>query len=101
MKKDKDLAKIPVLIVTAHAKDELGKEQLDDILENVILDGPGLYMEKPVNPLNYIRCIQRALGVDESEDATEKIDLKDQLRGLLQDAGPDKLRKALEALQKG
>ena len=30
LRKDRELSRIPVLIVTAHAQDELGKEDLDD-----------------------------------------------------------------------
>ena len=64
LKRDKILSKIPVLIVTAHAKDELGKRDLDDILDNRILSGPGIYLEKPVNPVTYVQSIQRALGLE-------------------------------------
>jgi len=50
LRRDEQLARIPVLIVTAHAKDDLGKKDLDDMLENKMISGPGTYLEKPVNP---------------------------------------------------
>ena len=101
LKKDKDLSRIPVLIVTAHARDELGKESLDDLLSSRVMSGPGTYLEKPVNPLSYVRSIQRALGIEESEEAQDRLSLKDELQQQLQGADADALRQALEALKKG
>jgi CheY-like chemotaxis protein len=101
LKKDKDLSRIPVLIVTAHARDELGKESLEDILNSRVMSGPGTYLEKPVNPLSYVRSIQRALGIEESEETEDKLSLGDELQEELQGAGADALRQALEALKKG
>jgi CheY-like chemotaxis protein len=101
LKKDKELSRIPVLIVTAHARDELGKDSLEDLLSNRVMSGPGTYLEKPVNPLSYVRSIQRALGIEESKEAEDKLSLKDELQQELQGADTDALRQALEALKKG
>jgi len=101
LKKDKELSRIPVLIVTAHARDELGKDSLEDLLSNRVMSGPGTYLEKPVNPLSYVRSIQRALGIEESKEAEDKLTLKDELQQELQGADTDALRQALEALKKG
>ena len=101
LKKDKDLSRIPVLIVTAHARDELGKDSLEDLLSNRVMSGPGTYLEKPVNPLSYVRSIQRALRIEECEETEDKLSLKDELQQELQGAGADALRQALEALKKG
>jgi len=101
LKKNKDLSRIPVLIVTAHARDEMGKESLEDILNSSVMSGPGTYLEKPVNPLSYVRSIQRALGLEESKEAEDKLSLRDELQQELQGAGADALRHALEALKKG
>ena len=101
LKKDKELSRIPVLIVTAHARDELGKDSLEDLLNSRVMSGPGTYLEKPVNPLSYVRSIQRALGIEESKEAEDKLNLRDELQQELQGAGADALREALEALKKG
>ncbi len=53
-----------MLVVTAHANDEMGKEDLQDIMDNAVMSGPGTYLEKPVNPESYVRAISRALGVE-------------------------------------
>ena len=99
LRKHKKWSRIPVLIVTAHAQDDLGKEDLDDLLENRVMSGPGTYLEKPVKPASYVRGIQRALGIEETEGATEKISLKEELQKSLQSASPEALRMALEALK--
>ena len=100
LKRDKELSRIPVLIVTAHAKTDLGKDQLADLIEDAALEGPGLYLEKPVSPLSYIRCVQRALGLEESEEAADKISLKEELEQRVKGADPEALRRALAALDK-
>ncbi len=100
LRKDKQLSRIPVVVVTAHAQDELGKSDLDDIMENRVVSGPGVYLEKPIKPLDYVRCVQRAVGIEESEEIGDKISLQEQLQQQLSKAEPHALRRALEALKK-
>ncbi len=99
LRQDKELSRIPVLIVTAHASDEMGKSDLDDILENRMISGPGTYLEKPVKPIDYVRSVQRALGVEETPDLADSVDLKDQLMERIKGADPATLQNALEALE--
>lgn len=99
LRKDKELSRIPVLVVTAHAKDELGKQDLDDLLENRVMSGPGTYLEKPVSPIKYVRAIQRTLGIEETKEAEDKISLKQELENNLHGASPEAMRKALAALK--
>jgi len=101
LRKDKRLSRIPVVVVTAHAQDELGKDDLQDIMQNRVISGPGTYLEKPVKPLDYVRCVQRALGIEETEDKVEKISLQEQLKAQISDAEPHALRRALAALKRG
>ena len=100
LRRNKQWSRIPVLIVTAHAQDELGKGDLQDLLDNRVMSGPGTYLEKPVNPLTYVRSIQRALGIEETEQAADRINLREELQKSMQGASPEALRKALEALKK-
>ncbi len=58
--KNKDWARIPIIIVTGHARDELGKTDLKELT----MSGPGIYLEKPVRPDNYVVAIQTLLGMD-------------------------------------
>jgi CheY-like chemotaxis protein len=100
LRKDRELSRIPVLIVTAHAKTDLGKHDLQDILESSVMSGPGTYLEKPVDPHNYVRSIQRTLGVEVSPEITEKVGLRDEVEQSLRGATADQLRSALAALKK-
>ena len=99
LKRDPELARIPVLIVTAHAQTELGKSQMEAIFEGAALLGPGLYLEKPVKPLQYIRCIQRALGLELSEETDDGAGLRQQVQSLAGGADAEALTRALAALK--
>ncbi|MBI5498824.1 MAG: response regulator [Deltaproteobacteria bacterium] len=100
LRRSKELSRIPVLVVTAHARDDLGKNDIKDLLDNRIMSGPGTYLEKPVNPRTYVDAIRRALGLPLSPPADERVDLAEQIRKGLTGASPDALRQALQALQK-
>jgi CheY-like chemotaxis protein len=100
LRKDRKLSRIPVLIVTAHAQDEMGEGDLRDIMDNRVLSGPGVYLEKPVKPLSYVRAVQRALGIEETPEDQNRISLQEELQKVLPDAEPHALRRALEALKK-
>ncbi len=100
LKRDKELARIPVLIVTAHAKDDLGQADMDEILDNRVMSGPGVYLEKPVNPRTYVRSVKRALGMEVEDEAEQKLGLREELNESMRGASPEALRKALEALKK-
>jgi CheY-like chemotaxis protein len=99
LKRDRELSRIPVLVVTAHARDELGQGSLQELMDNAVMSGPGTYLEKPINPLSYVRSIQRALGLEESAETEDRLNLKEELQKTLQGASADALRKALEAVK--
>lgn len=99
LKKDKTLSRIPVLIVTAHARDELGKGALQELLDNGVMSGPGTYLEKPVSPLTYVRSIERALGLTPHDETEDRLTLKQELERSLQGATSDAILRALEAVK--
>jgi CheY-like chemotaxis protein len=100
LRKDRRLARIPVVIVTAHGEDELGQGDLHDLMHNRVVSGPGVYLEKPVTPLAYVRCVQRALGMPETETDEERVTLQEELKEQIPKAEPHALRRALAALRK-
>ena len=67
---------------------------------DVVLVAPGTYLEKPVDPHNYVRSIQRTLGVELSPEKTERAGLRDEVEQSLRGATADQLRNALAALKK-
>ena len=101
LKKNKEWARIPVLIVTAHARDEMGESDLDALLEDRAMLGPGGYLEKPIKPESYVHCVQDALGIEETPVKESKVSLRDELQTKLSQADPDALRRALDALRNG
>jgi CheY-like chemotaxis protein len=100
LKRDKALSRIPVLVVTAHAQDDLGKGDLQDLLDNRVMSGPGTYLQKPVDPLAYVQCVQRALGVEETQEVADRLGIKEELQARIQSASPEALRQAVELLRK-
>ena len=93
--RNKQWAKIPVLIVTGHAHDELGRADLKELT----MSGPGVYLEKPVSPENYIAAVKRILGMDTSLDTEKLADqsaMKEDLKDLIDKADP----RTLEELKK-
>lgn len=100
LRKDRELARIPVLIVTAHAQTELGKGDLADIMENKVISGPGVYLEKPVRPQDYVNSVRRALGIEVTEGPDEKDGIQKELEQELRKASTESMKRALDVLRK-
>lgn len=101
LQKNKKWAKIPVIIVTGHARDELGKVDF----ETMMMQGPGIYLEKPVKPENYIEKICQLLNLVPPEIIKEKqIESEEEIRKKMLDslskADTESLKKAFELLFK-
>jgi len=60
---DAKLSKIPVVIVTGHARDAAIKQDLDQVLAESTLSGPSSFLEKPVTPKGYLENICRILEI--------------------------------------
>ena len=86
IQKNKDRAGIPVVVVTAHAKDEFGKGDLEKIMAAKSEGGTMLVMEKPVKPGPYVNAIRKAVGLEEleleetGEEDVLKVKLKEKMR---------------------
>jgi len=106
IRKDKELQNIPVVLVTAHAKDAIGKKDFDTIMSGEIVRSPESYLTKPVKAETYIDSIRRALDMKHiktlvSTGMTESAskNLKDEIKDLLNDADPAELEQALKILK--
>ena len=64
LRKDRQLSRIPVVIVTAHARDAGVRTDLDEILAESTMAGPSMYLEKPVTPNRYLMGICDILGIE-------------------------------------
>lgn len=100
LQKEKDYSKIPVLIVTGHAHDELGKVDFDELT----MQGPGVYLEKPVKPQNYVEKICEILKIDPPKldfaSSPDPDKLKEELQKRIDSSDVNELQKALDALNK-
>ncbi len=103
LRKNKEWSKIPVIIVTAHAKDEFGKTDFSDLMAGKVISGPETYLEKPVTSQKYVNTVKRVLRIEITEEPETKKSsesMKDELQSLIKDADSSKLKEALEMLKK-
>lgn len=99
LQKNKEWAKIPVIIVTGHARDDLGKSDL----KNLIMSGPGIYLEKPVKPHNYIAAVKSILHMEtneEEKESAEMVELQNYLKNIIDDSDADTLKTLKKMLNK-
>jgi len=68
IQKNKERTDIPVVVLTAHAKDEFGRGDLAKIQEAKPPEGVLLVLEKPVQPALYVKTIRAALGGGKAAD---------------------------------
>ncbi len=97
LQKDKRLAKIPVLIVTGHARDQLGRADFQEMT----LSGPGIYLEKPVSPESYVAAVRTLLGMEPPASTASAVgQLRSELSEALAKADEETLKRALHAMQR-
>ncbi len=101
LRRNKDWKSIPFVVVTAHARDDLGQGDLEEIMSQKTFSGPNVYLEKPVKPEQYVSFVCDQLGVDyESDEEPKDVDMRDQLQRLIESADPAKLAEAMRILKK-
>ncbi len=97
LRKDKLFSRIPVLIVTGHARDDLGRADF----EEMTMSGPGVYLEKPVHPDTYVAAVRRLLGMESAEaPEPQPEDLGRELSRAISDADREALQEALDVLRR-
>ena len=107
IRKDKKLQHIPVVLVSAHTKDELGKKDFDDIMSGETVQPAESYLEKPIKAEVYVDSIKRALGMERiktlvtprSTEPPSK-NAKDEIKNLIDSADLTKLEEVLKILKK-
>jgi CheY-like chemotaxis protein len=102
MRRDPQLSKIPVVIVTGHARDTAIKRDLDQVLAESTMSGPASFLEKPVTPKGYLENICRILdvespGIETGFDAADA--LRQEAEELLATADPATLEAILAKLK--
>lgn len=102
IQKNKERANIPVIVVTAHAKDEFGRSDLDKIRAAQSAESIMLVVEKPIQPASYVNIVRKAAGLDEivSEETGEKEVLKVKLKEKMKNADKKTLEDVMKMLDK-
>jgi CheY-like chemotaxis protein len=80
LRKNRAWSRIPVIIVTAHARDPKIQRNLHESLSASTMVGPSLYLEKPVTPQSYLASICDILGVDAEVGSAIFPDTSERLR---------------------
>jgi CheY-like chemotaxis protein len=88
-------ATIPVLIITAHARDDLGQEDFNEIMKGKEVPPPQGYLEKPVEPVDLIHKIAALLQVEVQDD-----DARGEVLAKLRTADLDTLARVKSVLEK-
>ena len=102
LRKNKEWSDIPVIIVTAHARDELGQGDLEEILHGKTFSGRQVYLEKPVKAADFVRMVKREVGIpveDSPEDSLPTT--REEIDNLLDGADQNVLEKIARELKKG
>ncbi len=95
-------AKLPVIVITAHAHDELGSEDIKGF--NAFASGlrPRYTMEKPVTPEKLVKAIGDILQVDvEMPDDEHSADDRAQVMKMVGETDPETLKKIQKLLGNG
>ena len=102
LRRKREWSRIPVMVVTSHARDEQGAGSLREILDDRTMSGPGAYLEKPVKADEFVRAVANTLGVEIETPPVadpEQDRLRKEIRDLLGDADGEDLARALQALR--
>jgi CheY-like chemotaxis protein len=104
LRRNREWARIPVVIVTAHARDETIEKDIQDLFAERTMAGPRTYLEKPIKPANYVNLVKQELGIsaeEEPDTAGREIDqMREKVRTLLNHSDPETLKRALKLLEK-
>lgn len=102
LRHNKEWVNIPVVIVTAHARDKLGQDDFRDIFENKSFRGPNAYLEKPIDEAKYVRMVCENVGVEyEGPEPAETADIqRSEIEDIIKSADPETISDILKYLKK-
>jgi CheY-like chemotaxis protein len=98
LRKIKDCSGIPVIVITAHAKDEFGNEDIKKFRAFTSGQGPKHILEKPITPNSIVKAICDILKVD--QDAMKKVSKKDEIKSMLNNCDSEMLEKIRQLIDK-
>ena len=104
LRKHAEWSRIPVLIVTGHARDEAVRRDLSTVLAESSISGPSVYLEKPVTPESFLAHVCRTLGIQPPQPSPEIREdkagrLRQEAASLLDGADANELEAVLRVLR--
>lgn len=99
LRKNEDWADIPVIVITAHAKDEFGSDDVKSFNTMLMRHRPKVMLEKPITPEKLVKAIGDILEIetDSQDDISSE---KSALLGMIQNADPKTLEDIRNMLMK-
>jgi CheY-like chemotaxis protein len=92
MRQNDEWSKIPVIVITAHARDEFGRDDLKEFKAFASGLRPRYTMEKPITPEGLVKAVCEILDVSVEVKKVEPSEA-DAIRNLISNADPDTLAK--------
>ncbi len=102
LREREEWSSIPVIVITAHAHDEFGSEDIKEFSAFAIRHRPRYTMEKPVTPEKLVKAVGEILEVEietEKDTTEEKMDDRDLIKNLIDQSNSDTLDKIKEMLK--
>jgi CheY-like chemotaxis protein len=102
LREREEWSSIPVIVITAHAHDEFGSEDIKEFSAFAIRHRPRYTMEKPITPEKLVKAVGEILEVEietEKDTTEEKMDDRDLIKNLIDQSNSDTLNKIKEMLK--
>ncbi len=102
LRDNKEWATIPVIVITAHARDELGSEDIKEFSAFTTRHRPKFIMEKPITPAKLLKTIGEILDVEievKEEKPGSQIDQRQNIKSLIDNTDPETIKKISELLK--
>ncbi|HUU41015.1 MAG TPA: response regulator [Desulfatiglandales bacterium] len=101
LRKNDKWANIPVIVITAHAHDELGIDDIEEFTAFAMHHRPRYTMDKPVTPARLVKAIREILNIeiDETEEKAQPSE-QEVIKKLINGSDPETLKKIHDMLKK-
>ncbi len=98
LRRNEDWAHIPVIVITAHAKDEFGSQDFNELQAFTARHRPKFTFEKPITPERLVNAICEILEVEAVKDKDSESS-REEIAKLLGKANADDLKKIRDMLK--
>lgn len=101
LRKNDKWANIPVIVITAHAHDELGMDDIEKFTAFAMHHRPRYTMDKPVTPARLVKSVREILNIeiDETEEKAQPSQ-QEVIKKLINGSDSETLKKIHDMLKK-